>query len=670
MRLNRSGSWHYLARVAGLQASLLALYEVIRSVRSAQWSGFDITNLTGLTLALLLYFVVLVALAAGALCLLRRVPSRIPQTGCLALSNLLAGLLLGALLLVHSQEFSLRGGLLVLAALLFPCLLHCLPDVLHRIVGSTGLWGICGALIVSMFCLLHVDRSSLVLYGAASAMLMGMLCEFYYERVSFHKATRLLLMLAPLLAFLVLKSVSHPPVSTPQRPHVVWIIADTLRAQDMALYGGKVETPHLAKLAERGVLFERHYALAPWTLPSMTGMFSSQYPPGLSAHATQEHWEKQLWRYRVPDGMASPQKRFKEAGYRTVSLSANPVLWGIPGLTEDFDTRATAHPLLLKRAGIFEMNPLLQSVLARHLPAWAPLRPHDTTDTLTKYFAAALHNFSNKPLFVWLHYMDPHTPYAPPGAPPAPGVGWPFFFPYRGGEQWGQPVLGDHDFLISPELRPWVEELYRREIQHVDAFVGTVLHRLESFGILKNTVVCFTSDHGEEFWEHGDWGHGQSLYNEQLHVPLILAGPGIPALRIEQPVSAVSVLPTLAELAGLQGDATWRGQSLAAFWSEPGIKSSEPIFAQGTSNRSLLGPQQMVIEWPFKLIRRLAHEGQQLYRLDMDPNETRNLIDEEDEKSIQLNRLLDSWQESFEHTLPMNGEHGETLEKLESMGYL
>jgi arylsulfatase A-like enzyme len=345
-------------------------------------------------------------------------------------------------------------------------------------------------------------------------------------------------------------------------------------------------------------------------------------------------------------------------------------LWGIPGLTEDFDTRATAHPLLLKRAGMFEMNPLLQSVLARHIPAWAPLRPQDTTDTLTEYFTAALHNFSGKPLFVWLHYMDPHTPYAPPGAPPAPGLGWPFFFPYQGGEQWGQPVLGDDDFLISPELRPWVEELYRREIQHVDAFIGTVLHQLSSLGVLKNTIICFTSDHGEEFWEHGDWGHGQSLYDEQLLVPLILAGPGIPALRVEQPVSAVSVLPTLSELAHLPTDPGWHGKSLAPLWSNLADTDGAPIFAQGTSNRSLQGPQQMVIDWPFKLIRRPGHEGKELYRLDKDPDETRNLIDEEGEKAIQLNGLLDSWQESFEHTLPVNEEHGETLQQLESMGYL
>jgi arylsulfatase A-like enzyme len=668
-----------LPTCGGLALFFLCL-ELLKAQRASQWAGFLSRDIAGGVFAFAVYAFVI----AFVFCAVRRVLQRAPRLAYFAESFALlcGGCTVWALLSVHREETPTLDDVIVATALIGCCAAMALG---HGRWYSTarfgalslllGLAGISALFAAGEYFLFSVDRAAQVtIYPALWVCVCALLLlatQIAVPRIRVLAALGLLgVALPPLLVWVLLRPTAKGP--EPARPNLVFMIADTLRADYCSAYGGQVPTPNLERLAASGTRFDRGYSLAPWTLPSMTGLLSSQYPKSLTPGSGHTIWSLQMNRYEVDLAEPTLPMRLEAEGYATGAVTANAFLPSIPGAMEGIQTRASSHPILLREEGYFAVLPFLGALVEDWFPALAEIRPHNTTRDLDHYARAFIKRHRNQPFFLWVHYIDPHAPYDPPESLRRVQDGpWPFFHPYVGGEQWGLPILGQN-FEVAELDRDYVKSLYEGEVAYIDQFAGRFLDALEAEGVGDNTFVCFTSDHGEELWDHGEWGHGQSLYEEQLHVPLILAGPGIGAQVVREPVSAIHLVPTLAEIMSIAPANTWKGKSLAPLLrGEVATPPAQPIFAQGTTNKTET-PMHTVILGDYKLIRIAGSDVVQLYNLAADPDEKQDLALEQPERVKELAAMLDAWLASFPSFFEAEEQpfNQELEQGLEGMGYL
>lgn len=352
------------------------------------------------------------------------------------------------------------------------------------------------------------------------------------------RITRLLLAFA--LAALV---AGEPGCGAPPPPEgVVLVVVDTLRADHLSTGGYERGTsPSLAALAREGTTFRRCYAHSSSTRPSVATILTSRF---VSAHGVVT---------QGADGLARDVPYLPEIlqghGFRTLAFVTNPQLHPRLGFARGFDsfdamfqrgvdpTDLNAFDLVSGRA---------DAVVARVRAAIEALPP-------------------GQPFFAYVHLLDPHGPYEPP-----PGFRERFIDPaYRG------PVTGSlfdfkaYDlFRSDPRQLAQFVGLYDGEIAATDAAIGTLVDWLRSSGRLARTLIVITADHGEEFLEHGDLGHGLTLYEEVVRVPLVLAGPGVPRARASDAlVGLIDVTPSILALVGLAApDGALQGRSLRGAW--------------------------------------------------------------------------------------------------------
>lgn len=454
--------------------------------------------------------------------------------------------------------------------------------------------------------------------------------------------------------------------------NVILITADTMRADYGSLYGGSVPTPNLDRLAAKGTWLNQYYAIAPWTVPSFSGLFSSKYAPSVTLNKTYNERMEELSYYRdmesywQGDAKRSLVNDLSNSGYTTYAFVGNFALYGHDWLLNDFD-KSTVMPFLASVwQGPLTSLPLLSAALRQVNPDAYEVRPFDYTRAVTDYTHAFLRFRTEGNFFLWAHYFDPHTPYDPPERFREDGER-PFdHFPIRATLE----MLGERDY---------VQSLYEGEIRYVDESIGNALYTLDQQGLTDDTYIIFSSDHGEEFWDHGGFGHGHTLFNEQLRVPFMITGPDIAQGVVQHPVSGVDVIPTIAELIGEEPYSEWRGESIAGLLKgEKPTGPARPVFAQATG---LLPPSpeplQTVVRWPLKLIRGMETNTYRLYNIQNDPRETRNLAEQRPKQKEELAQLLAEWSLTFPMTFTELKDQGEeltvdqeTLENLESIGYI
>jgi arylsulfatase A-like enzyme len=344
---------------------------------------------------------------------------------------------------------------------------------------------------------------------------------------------------------------SFPAAAPPARPSILLIVVDTLRADHLSSYGYARETsPRIARLlAARGMVVEEAYSQAPWTLPSTVSYMTSRYPG--------EVLGEEMSAYGLPAGEPCLAELLRGLGYETAGFSANPALHAGNGFDRGFATfytpPATPDSMLLHAD---ELN-------RRALP-W--LRAHARSD---------------RPFFLYLHYLDPHDPYDNPEVVDGRS---PFFPGYRGAlsGRFMHGVYTGRIALQDPEQdHRHLEALYDTEIHYVDARIGELLHAIPE-EVLAETLVVLTADHGEELQEHGGWKHGQTLYEEQIRVPLVVRWDGrVPAgSRLAGPVRLLDLAPTLLAAAGDTAPESWQGTDLLAAWRGQAPLPRLPVFAQ------------------------------------------------------------------------------------------
>ncbi len=405
--------------------------------------------------------------------------------------------------------------------------------------------------------------------------------------------------------------------------NVLYIVIDTQRADHLSCYGYFRKTsPNLDKLAEEGVLFENCIASDIATGPAfttlITGMFGMQHRFLVTPHNYPNVGAS------LDDNIPTIAELFWDAGYTTVAL--------------DNIVNFKSHPKHFVRGYEFYINATGTSRSIHH---------HVTADQINERLIPWLETFGRKRrFFAFVHYWDPHGPYNQPEE---------FKAKFRHEEDMPQPVKAEAGYEYIPgwgkvdEIRPDVVDLYDGEVAYVDDRIGQVLSALDELGLLDETLVVITADHGELLGEHNFVGHAY-LYQPNIHIPLILWRPGLlpQGVRIPHLVQSADIVPTILDLAGIEIPPTMGGQSLL-----PLIRgeSEGRGFAASTWKA---GPQAWRSfqrgEWKLMQIWDLTKKALarlELYNLKSDPVEAVNLADSEREKVAQLTWSLEPWFLSF-----------------------
>ena len=360
--------------------------------------------------------------------------------------------------------------------------------------------------------------------------------------------------------------------------NVLLLVVDALRPDHLGAWGyDRPTSPTIDRLAREGLRFQNAYAQAPCTNESTATLVTSLYP---SAHNINRNGDV------LPDSCLTLMQGMQGSGYRTAILSANPYvspLTGFGGGVSFFYSEAVPYTRasVLRSASdklyrVFGPAAACIPAMVSRLENLVPLPPGQvgyTGGDAAVMNAALLEWIDRDPgsgFFAYLHYMEPHEPYDPPDPYDEmfdPGFeGFRRIFPPRRVGPGGLHVA-DTDPLPEDEFRNMVAR-YDGEIAYFDSQLGNLLDELGNRGLLENTLVVITADHGEEFFDHGKWGHSHALYEELVRVPLILWWPG----RIEGGQSAdwivrhIDLMPTilgvvgatdLLEAANLEGTNLW-----------------------------------------------------------------------------------------------------------------
>ncbi len=381
-------------------------------------------------------------------------------------------------------------------------------------------------------------------------------------------------------------------------PNVVVVVADTLRADRVGVYGNdRGLTPFLDSLAARGTVFRHAYSACSWTSPSVASLFTSRYP-------TQHHVV--AFDAALADDEVTLAERLAERHYLTGGFSANLRLTRPLGYGQGF---IGWFPFASHRK-------VTAARLARKTLTWI--------DT-------AWNRRARRPLFLYFQTMETHGPYDPDHEP-------------RGGgsaesalrRRFGLDPTADHVTEVNQRLIDLrfddlsdadvalLEGRYDAEVALLDTRLRAFFAALERRGVLDDdTIIVFTADHGEEFRDHGRFLHGTSLFEDQIRVPLIVVGGGLPAGRVvDRDVSLVDVAPTLLAMLGLPPEPRFEGRSLLPL---DGVAAHDVIAEQPpTGRRADLGLHRMaLVRERLKLVVPRDAGPSHLYDLATDPRELR-----------------------------------------------
>jgi arylsulfatase A-like enzyme len=463
-------------------------------------------------------------------------------------------------------------------------------------------------------------------------------------------------------------------------PNVILVVIDALRADHLDLYGYNRETsPSLAKLAGKGVLFKNALAPSSWTRPSV-----ASYLPGPHSAIQGLDGKDDL----LPSNLVTLAETFRDRGYFTAGFSSNVFV----SSTYNFD-RGFQHFRYLPGHGPRQLLPpyflysspysKLREVLYRIGFIDGNLA-YGTASTLTQEAVLWLSKNPRSRFFLYLHYMDPHFPYFPEKQH------------YSAGDKLSEEDLDLLDKLfhlkgsrdVSAEFVETIKSRYDDEIRAVDAALETLFARLVETGLKDNTLVVITADHGEGFAEHGHFDHGHTMYDELLHVPLIVFFPNGKhgGETVAEQVDLLDLAPTLYDYIGFDPPNLLDGASLLPLIegdADRYRRSRGPYFGyvqppwDDWPADSILA----LVEGRYKLIRSVHKDPErpveiELYDLDADPAESVNLADSLPRVTAELlaamNRILaacDSLRVQPSDT-SQTTLSDEDLERLRALGYV
>jgi len=407
-------------------------------------------------------------------------------------------------------------------------------------------------------------------------------------------------------------------------PNILLIIVDTLRADHLSCYGyDAIKTPSIDGLAADGILYRHTFSQASWTRPSIASIMTGLYP---STHQTM-HKQNVL-----PDEVTTLAEALAGYGYATVGMPNNENIFPIRNFQQGFQvydvlrpdffffaTESAFHLTFYEQLRLIRERFLFQSkevqhyyqdavVVGRHASRWL--------DALA----------GQDRFFLFIHYMEPHDPY--------------FRHPYDGTAY--ARVNNPHP---SPAMAATYRKTYDGEITYLDRNLGELLRSLKERGLYDDMLIVFTADHGEEFHEHGGWWHGTTLYEEQIHVPLIIKLPKnrLAGTEEDELVRSIDISPTILHTAGAPMPGRMQGHDILPD-STGTVHGQDYVYSEEVLEQNDL---QSVRGRQWKLI--LANEGNprglkptELYDLPADPHEMKNLAASERDRASFLHKEADS----------------------------
>lgn len=398
------------------------------------------------------------------------------------------------------------------------------------------------------------------------------------------------------------------------RPNVLVITIDTLRADHLGCYGFPLaRTPRIDGLAGEGVRCANAISAAPITMPAHSSIFTGLFPP---AHGVRDNGA-----YALGEGAVTLAEHLRSAGYTTHAFVSALVLNRRYNLTQGFETYDDDLWA--------EDDPKLFMIRERQAPK--------TADRFLQWFGQWDRD-RKQPFFSWVHFFDPHQPY--------------------------RPAPADLALAVSP---------YDAEIAGVDRQIGRIVDTLRARGVLDNTLLIVTADHGESLGEHGEQTHAIFVYDATLHVPLIVRYPAAFAPSVYSgPVRSVDIVPTILGILSLPGGDKTDGRDLGA-----ALRGKEPPPALPQYSESLLSevgfgmaPLFAVRDGGYKYIRAPRPE---LYDLRNDPRELHDLHTSLPRIAARLDaELTQLTNDSMRHAVRAAASPvtRETEESLQALGYL
>ncbi len=427
-----------------------------------------------------------------------------------------------------------------------------------------------------------------------------------------------------------------------RRPNLIVYLVDTLRADHCTPYGyARATTPQLGRLASEGLLFENAFAQAPWTRSSVATLLTSRLYSFYGAGKTTG----------LAPELTTLAECLRSAGFATAGFIANAHVHGSSLNFEQGFSRFEAMEKGRKR-GLTRAGPVQAAAL--------------------QWIAAQ----RDRPFFAYVHTIDPHAPYDPP-----PETAGAFGPDYQGPIT---PALTAARTLVRRSPMPpadlqHVVDLYDEEVLSNDRALGDFMDQLHELGVWDDTIVVFLSDHGEEFYDHGSFGHGMWLWNELLRVPLVVKpdrrpGAGAAAQRFSERVRVLDLMPTLLARLGVPAPAEGlMGVDLRAAF-EGGELPELPVLAEEEYDKSCLiaGPLKYIVFGPRSLT-----PGRHLFDLRSDPRELADLAAERPELAsrmdAQLRALLAEYEaRGFTHVRDAAKEQLGTADRraLQRLGYV
>jgi len=431
-------------------------------------------------------------------------------------------------------------------------------------------------------------------------------------------------------------------------PNVILISLDTLRADHLGCYGyTRATSPFLDTLAEDSTLFENVYAQSPWTLPSHLSMLFS-----LNTASHQVYFNDQ----KINSATPSLAVYLKNRGYLTYGFTAGGYVSSIYGFAKGFDwydnpTKGHKQP-----------------------------QGKDEVERLFEVTSRWIENNRDKPFFLFLHTYQIHDPYVCPD---------PYNSMFREDEDAPWSGLALHalldeqgmDRVFSPQERANIVALYDGEIRYTDEkLLMPLVTQLKELEIYDNTLLIITSDHGEEFDEHGGWLHGQTLYDEAIRVPLLIKFPGSEntGRRVDSMVRIIDILPTVLDVLDIPYiRGAVEGLSLLPLLS--GADTTDRIFISDLAHKNMPKPCPVMIatnRGKLKFIFHKSDEGPETvetFNLGQDPHERTDISPRAQRIREEVLRFLDEYYRSKDK-LELGGErirmNKELEERLKALGYL
>ena len=428
--------------------------------------------------------------------------------------------------------------------------------------------------------------------------------------------------------------------------NVLLIVVDTLGARYLGCYtSGLDDSPTIDRLAAEGVQFRHAYSVSSWTQPAVASLFTSQMPS--------EHGVRHIFDQLDP-ARRTLAERLKDRGLRTGGVISHFVIGDAFGYGQGFDTYN-------------------DEAVGNHRSV--------TSHTVTDLAMDRLDQLADEPFFLFVHYFDPHWYFNHhPDFDQTSG--------YDGELLPGMEIgalRAMRDELSAADIA-YLEGLYREEIAYTDHHIGRLLDHLEQLGLADDTLVVLTADHGEEFMQHGWIGHTATLYQELIHVPLIMRLPARWEPRVvETPVSLLDIAPTILDLLGLDPTAA----ALAGRSLQPALAGENLAPLPLLAEVSYISPsgwpsgdgeikryyKTAIVEGSLKLIHDLAADNREFYDLAADPGEQADRWNPDDPAQRALLTRLHAWEVG--HTGAWRQELREELEidpeaarRLRALGYV